>query len=240
MRAQYTHGLNARIEAKPSVRRTIKTKKTSPMPWRHMSFEPVVTRFLDVTLSILLLTFLLPAFLLISLITCLTDGGPVFFTHDRVGFGGKSFPCHKFRSMRLKSDYLLKAYLDTNPDEFENYSIYRKIRRDPRVTPFGNLLRKSSLDEVPQIFNVLKGEMSLVGPRPITPDEIAKYGPSLRLYKTVRPGITGLWQVKGRNEVSYRRRVALDRVYIRKRSIGLYLYILLATVPAVLLQRGSR
>jgi exopolysaccharide production protein ExoY len=239
MCAQYTHGLNAGMQTKLNARRTMKDKKARPMVWRSLSIESMVIRVLDVVLSTILLVFLLPAVLLTTLITTFTDKGPVFFTQNRLGYKGQNFRCHKFRSMKTGSEGLLKAYLEKHPEELENYQIYRKVRKDPRITPFGRLLRKTSLDEVPQIFNVLKGEMSLVGPRPITLDETGKYGASLRIYKSVRPGITGLWQIMGRNRLSYRRRVALDRVYVRRRSIWLYLYILMVTVPVVLLQRGS-
>jgi exopolysaccharide production protein ExoY len=207
---------------------------------RHpLTVQFFLMRLIDIVLSLTLIVFLVPAFAVIALLIKLGDNGPVLFTQERVGYKGRFFPCYKFRSMRPNSDHMLDAYLQANPAEAENWQIYRKLKHDPRVTTTGRLLRKSSLDEFPQLFNVLKGEMSLVGPRPILPGEITKYGRSLRIYQQVRPGITGLWQIMGRNHLSYRSRVALDRIYVRKQSIGLYFYILFMTIPAVVMQRGS-
>jgi exopolysaccharide production protein ExoY len=197
-------------------------------------------RVCDIILSLALILFMLPTFLVIAILIRLEGEGPVLFVQDRVGRGNIFFPCYKFRSMKPNSDYMLSAYLQANAEEAENWRIYRKLKVDPRVTHIGRFLRKSSLDEFPQLFNVLKGEMSLVGPRPILPSEITKYGRSLRIYQRVRPGITGLWQIMGRNQLSYRSRVALDRIFVRKHSIGLYFYILFMTIPAVVFQRGSR
>jgi lipopolysaccharide/colanic/teichoic acid biosynthesis glycosyltransferase len=199
-----------------------------------------VIRGADIFISLFGILFLMPAFLVIAAAIAVCDGGPVFFTQKRVGRDGKYFVCVKFRTMRTDGDRLLQRYLDANPDEKRQWDEYHKLDRDPRITAVGRFLRKTSLDEFPQLINVLKGEMSLVGPRPILPEEVAKYGSSFRIYKSVLPGITGLWQIKGRNQLSYYKRVALDRLFARKMSLIFYVVILVLTIPAVLLQRGSK
>ena len=148
------------------------------------------------------------------------------------------FPCLKFRSMALDADDHLATLLASNPKTGAEWAAHHKLKNDPRITPIGAFLRKTSLDELPQLLNVLRGEMSLVGPRPIVPAEIVRYGRYIRHYYSARPGITGLWQISGRNNISYRRRVALDVLYIRSRSLPLNLYILGRTVPCVLLAEG--
>lgn len=167
------------------------------------------------------------------------DGGRVFFAHERVGRGGRPFPCLKFRSMTPDAAQRLEALLASDPQACAEWGRDHKLRNDPRVTRVGAFLRRSSLDELPQLFNILIGDMSLVGPRPIVADEIAKYGVHYRHYCAVRPGLTGLWQVSGRNDVTYRRRVVMDVAYARRRCLLLNLEILLRTVPAVVLRRGS-
>ena len=165
-------------------------------------------------------------------------GNPVF-TQQRVGRGGKLFPCYKFRSMVIGAEEVLADYLRSNPAAQEEWARTFKLTHDPRITPMGRFLRKSSLDELPQLFNVLRGEMSLVGPRPIVPAEVPRYRSRIRDYNKMRPGLTGLWQVSGRNLVSYRRRVALDSVYARQHTISLDLAILARTIGVVLLGRGA-
>jgi exopolysaccharide production protein ExoY len=201
--------------------------------------ENRVIRLFDIAISLIAIIFLLPIFMLIYLVVWLADGHEPLFSQTRLGFAYREFPCHKFRTMRPNSDHLLKAYLEANPFEAQTWRDYHKLKSDPRVTLIGRVLRKTSLDELPQLFNVLTGQMSLVGPRPIMLSEMEKYGRPLRFYTSVRPGITGLWQIKGRNRLTYRQRVACDRLYVQKRSLGLYLLILIKTIPAVLLQKGS-
>jgi lipopolysaccharide/colanic/teichoic acid biosynthesis glycosyltransferase len=197
-----------------------------------------VTRIIDVTASVVALVFLAPLFIVIALLIKIQDGGPVLFAHHRIGRGGQSFRCLKFRSMVVNAEERLREHLASNAEARKEWAENQKLRKDPRITPVGVFLRKSSIDELPQIINVLLGEMSLVGPRPIVTSEIAHYGRSFRHYCCVRPGITGLWQVSGRNDVSYRRRVALDRAYVRCRGLGLYVVIMFKTVPAVLRSSG--
>ena len=196
-------------------------------------------RICDIFISVVALIALLPALSFVALGVKLQDKGPILFRQTRLGERGTEFKCLKFRSMYVKADELLAQLLRTDAAAAAEWQADHKLRNDPRVTPFGKFLRKSSLDELPQLINVIKGEMSLVGPRPIIHAEIAKYGHSFRHYSSVTPGITGLWQVMGRNDVSYRRRVAMDRLFARRKSLKLYWHILLATVPAVLAQRGS-
>ncbi len=168
------------------------------------------------------------------------DPGPVFFAHMRIGKNGKPFPCYKFRSMVLNSQEMLQKYLAENSAAREEWERDFKLKEDPRVTPIGKVLRRTSLDELPQIFNVLRGEMSLVGPRPVIQEELDKYyGETAKLYYTVKPGITGLWQVSGRSDLGYNERVALDAVYIQNRSIIGDILILWKTIGVVLMKKGA-
>ena len=199
---------------------------------RWSALGKLVKRGLDVVIASTALLILAPLQLVVApAIGC--SGGPVFYGHRRVGRNGKAFLCYKFRTMRPGSDALLAAHLAANPDAAEEWRATRKLRRDPRVTRLGRLLRETSLDELPQVFNVLRGDMSCVGPRPIVFSELQSYGAVARDYFTVRPGLTGLWQVSGRSSVSYEVRVELDRHYVRNRSILFDLMILARTVPAV-------
>ena len=190
-------------------------------------------------LALLGLLFVLPLMIAVALAIWVQDRGPVLFAHRRVGRGGKPFYCLKFRSMALDSEARLAELLATDPVARTEWEADHKLRNDPRVTPLGVFLRKTSLDELPQLFNVLRGEMNLVGPRPIVEAEIVKYGPRFRHYCAVKPGITGLWQVSGRNDVSYRARVAMDTLYARRHSAKLDAWVILATIPAVLARKGS-
>jgi len=162
------------------------------------------------------------------------EGGPVIYRHRRIGRDGQVFECLKFRSMVPNADRVLRRLLDDRPDLRAEWVQDHKLRNDPRVTRLGRFLRRTSLDELPQIWNVLRGEMSLVGPRPVVREELMRYGRSLPVYLSAKPGITGLWQVTGRNDTDYRRRVALDVYYVRRQNILLDLYILLKTTGVVL------
>jgi lipopolysaccharide/colanic/teichoic acid biosynthesis glycosyltransferase len=196
-------------------------------------------RALDVLFSLTAIVFFFPVLLMVGLMVRGQDGGPVFFGQTRIGLGGRNFTCYKFRSMLVDAQARLKHLLATDASARAEWARDHKLKNDPRITGFGRFIRKTSLDEFPQLWNVLRGDMSLVGPRPIVQDEVHRYGRTFLRYAAVRPGITGLWQVSGRNNVSYSRRVALDRLFCRRRSVGLYLYIVFATVPVMLFQRGS-
>ncbi len=198
-----------------------------------------VGRGLDIILTILALVFLAPLMFVVGAVVWLQDGGPCFYAQTRIGRGGITFKCLKFRSMLVDADQRLLALLARDPVAKAEWERDHKLRNDPRITAIGSFLRRSSLDEIPQLVNVLRGEMSLVGPRPIVAAEASRYGRYMRDYCSVTPGITGLWQVSGRNDVSYRRRVALDVTYARSKSLWLDLKILAATIPAVLLRKGS-
>lgn len=169
----------------------------------------------------------------------LRDPGPVLYGHRRIGRHGRVFRCLKFRTMVQDSDAVLARHLAASPEAAAEWAAARKLRADPRVTGIGARLRKASLDELPQLFNVLCGEMSLVGPRPIVTDEARHYGEALAAYLAVRPGVTGLWQISGRSDTSYAERVELDRAYVRGRTMALDLWILVRTVVVVLKGRGS-
>jgi lipopolysaccharide/colanic/teichoic acid biosynthesis glycosyltransferase len=199
-----------------------------------------VKRAIDIVGATALLLLVLPACaLLVPLVRA--DGGPAFYSHPRIGRGGRAFGCLKFRTMVPDADRRLSELLETDPEARAEWETTRKLRRDPRVTRLGRFLRSSSLDELPQLLNVVRGDMSLVGPRPVTRSELANfYGPAAAaLYVTVRPGITGPWQVSGRSDSSYDRRIALDVAYIRKPSLRADLLILLRTVRAVLIRDGA-
>jgi exopolysaccharide production protein ExoY len=189
--------------------------------------------------AITLLLIIAPILASIAVCIALTDGAPVLYRHRRVGFGGREFYCFKFRTMAAKGDALLYERLQRDQAAAEEWRATRKLRNDPRVTRIGSFLRKTSLDEIPQLINIARGEMSFVGPRPIVQAEIAKYGEHFQAYCSVMPGLTGLWQVSGRSDTSYERRVALDMQYLRHRSILLDWKILALTVPTVILGRGS-
>lgn len=216
-------------------------------PGANSRREPVGTwapgffsRALDILIASAALMFFLPVFVLIAIAIKVADPGPVFFRHRRVGLGGRTFGCWKFRSMVVGAEARLAAILAADPEAQREWDETQKLTFDPRVTRLGNFLRRSSLDELPQIFNVLVGEMSIVGPRPIVENEAARYGQHFALYCLVRPGITGLWQISGRSDVQYFERVLLDVRYVSSRTMLRDLRIILLTVPSVLAARGSR
>ncbi|ALG91040.1 exopolysaccharide biosynthesis protein [Actibacterium sp. EMB200-NS6] len=195
-------------------------------------------RLFDIVFALLLFPVALPVTgLLWALTKC--DGGPGFFGHVRIGQNGKAFKCWKIRSMVVDAEKKLKAHLEQNPDAAAEWAKDFKLEKDPRITQLGRFLRKSSLDELPQIWNVLKGEMSFVGPRPIIEAELVKYGGYQWAYLAATPGVTGVWQVSGRNDVSYDERVRMDAEYLEKRSFLFDCAIMLKTVGAVLNRTGK-
>jgi Undecaprenyl-phosphate galactose phosphotransferase WbaP len=198
-----------------------------------------VKRVLDVSLSLLGGLLALPLIVLIAVAIKLTSRGPVFYCQSRVGQGGREFVVRKFRSMVESADQELIEFLQANPLYAAEWRSQQKVTNDPRTTWLGRILRKTSLDELPQLWNVLRGEMSLVGPRPICRNEIAKYGTSYEQYQQVRPGITGLWQVSGRSHTTYEQRVEFDTYYVRNWTLGLDLSILFRTVWVVLSTKGA-
>ncbi len=191
-------------------------------------------RALDIVVSLTALVLLSPLLLMVALLIRVTMGGPVLFSHRRLGLHGRPFDCLKFRSMVSNADAALHLYLVNNPAANEEWKTCQKLRHDPRITTLGRILRRSSIDELPQLFNVLMGQMSCVGPRPIVLDEIGRYGPYWTEYVKTRPGMTGSWQVSGRNRLTYEKRVALDRHYVRRWSLLRDVWILVRTIPAVM------
>ena len=199
----------------------------------------LMKRLIDLGLILMLGAALLPLIVLISLAVKLTSPGPVFFGHRRYGKNGKPFMAWKFRSMVQNADEVLLEHLANHAALREEWEWNHKLKNDPRITWVGRLLRHTSLDELPQLWNALKQEMSLVGPRPIVKEEIHRYGEDFLLYQMVTPGITGLWQVSGRNNVSYERRISLDSYYVRNWSVWLDLYVLARTIGVVLKGDGA-
>ena len=202
-------------------------------------FSRILKAAFDHVVAMLLLVLLTPLLLVLSILVRL-DGGPAFYRHRRIGAGGRTFDCIKFRTMVLDSDAVLRRVLQQDPTAAEEWAATQKLRNDPRVTRLGQFLRRSSLDELPQLLNVLRGEMSLVGPRPIVQAEIARYADNIDYYSETKPGLTGLWQVSGRSDTSYARRVRLDVWYVRNWTLWHDVAILLKTIPAVFLQRGAQ
>jgi exopolysaccharide production protein ExoY len=225
----------------PSVSKdSAKIAKRAPRSFFRAVLESErIIRALDLTISITLLVILAPLLVLLAIAVYVNDPGPIIFAHSRVGRNGTMFKVLKFRSMVKDAQARLQHLLATDAEARASWAAEHKLRNDPRITRFGHFLRKSSLDELPQLINVLRGEMSLVGPRPISPEEAVRYGRYFDLYCSVKPGVTGLWQVCGRNDVSYRRRVALDVSFTRNNTVPLYFAILARTAPAALLARGS-
>jgi Undecaprenyl-phosphate galactose phosphotransferase WbaP len=195
-------------------------------------------RVLDVVGAVTLAVLFSPLLLIVGLVVA-GDRGPIIYSHSRTGRHGRQFGCLKFRTMVPNAEQALRDLLHRDPQRKLEWMQDQKLRNDPRVTPIGRFLRSTSLDELPQLWNVLKGDMSLVGPRPVVRDEWQRYGRRLDTFLAAKPGVTGLWQVMGRNDCSYRRRVALDTFYVRKRNLLLDVFILLRTVKVVLRGRGA-
>ncbi|RWI91956.1 MAG: sugar transferase [Mesorhizobium sp.] len=189
---------------------------------------------MDVTIASIALVLAAPIMLVVALLILATDGGPAIFSHTRVGFNGRRFACYKFRTMVANSQQVLADYLASNPEAAKEWEQNLKFKNDPRVTFLGHILRKSSLDELPQLINVLRGDMSCVGPRPVVPDELQRYGARAIDYLRTRPGLTGAWQVTGRDAIDYPSRVSLDSRYVRNWSIWADVVILVRTVFAVM------
>lgn len=197
-------------------------------------------RLLDIVVAATALVFVLPLLLTVGLLIRLQDGGRAVYSQKRYGRDGRTFHCFKLRSMVLDADARLKEILETDPEARAEWETLQKLSHDPRITPLGHFIRKTSIDELPQLINILKGEMSIVGPRPIVENEISKYGEYYRDYCSVRPGLTGLWQVEGRSDTTYEERVQLDARYAKERTFTGDIMIMLRTVPAVLFSRGAR
>jgi Undecaprenyl-phosphate galactose phosphotransferase WbaP len=198
-----------------------------------------IARLLDISLILLAAPYIILAAFIITILIKLDSPGPVFYRQTRIGRHGRRFPVFKFRTMVENADEVLQSYLDSSPSLKAQWLATHKLKQDPRVTRLGARLRKSSLDELPQLWNIMIGDMSFVGPRPIVDAEVEKYGKCFDLYIQVRPGLTGLWQVSGRNDTTYEHRVELDEYYVRNKSLKLDLQILWQTVFVVLKRTGA-
>jgi len=203
--------------------------------------KSIPKRAFDIIFSLTVLMILSPVFGLIALlIKIISSDGPIFFAHKRVGLNGKEFDCYKFRTMSPDAEKILNKLFDEQPELKDEFQKDFKLKHDPRIIPvIGNLLRKTSLDELPQFFNVLKGDMSVVGPRPIINEEKVKYGYAINQFLSAKPGITGLWQVSGRNDVSYQTRISMDIKYIENRNFLMDLKIIFKTVLVMLIKDGA-
>ena len=204
-----------------------------------MSWNLAFKRFGDLILVIAGGLLILPFLLLIALAVKVTSPGPVLYGHKRLGLNGKHFYAYKFRSMVMDADKKLQSLLDSDPQLKAEWEASRKLKQDPRVTSIGKFLRRTSFDEFPQLLNILKGDMSLVGPRPVTDPELEKYGENARRVLTIKPGLTGLWQVSGRSDIDYAERVSYDLYYLQSWSAWLDLWILYRTPGVILRGRGA-
>ena len=203
------------------------------------STQKVIKRVMEMILMFLSIPFLLTLFVVVAFLIKVTSPGPVFYKHKRIGLDGKEIWIWKFRTMTHNSEFALQEHIKENPVLQMEWKSSFKLKHDPRITTIGRFLRRTSLDELPQIWNVLKGEMSLIGPRPIVQAEIALYGDEFEIYKQILPGITGLWQISGRNDLPYHDRVKLDVYYIQNWSIWLDIHILMHTILSTLQARGA-
>src|SRR6266478_3894952 len=206
----------------------------SPVPVGMM-----LKRTVDIVFALSGIVILAPLLIICFAVTALTSPGPALFRHRRVGFNGRHFECLKFRTMVTDAPERLRKLLESDPSAAAEWATNRKLRNDPRITAIGAILRKSSLDELPQLFNVLRGDMSIVGPRPVTEEELVMYSGAINAYLACRPGITGLWQVSGRSTTTYNKRIACDTFYARNWSMTLDAKILIVTIPALLVSDGA-
>lgn len=199
----------------------------------------VVKRIFDILFSLLGMIIVIPICVALAIYIYIDDPGPIFYSKPRIGKGNKEFICYKFRSMYVNGDEILKKYLEENPAARAEWDEFAKLKDDPRVTPAGKFMRKTSLDELPQIFNVILGNMSLVGPRPYLPREREAMGDYLSIISMTQPGITGLWQISGRSEISFARRLQMDSWYVHNWSVWMDFAYLLKTVVVVLKRKGA-
>jgi Undecaprenyl-phosphate galactose phosphotransferase WbaP len=204
-----------------------------------MSWNLGIKRFIDLSIVIVGGILILPALLLFALLIKISSPGPVLYGHTRLGRNGKHFKAYKFRSMVVDAEEQLELMLESNPKIREEWEKNHKLKNDPRVTKIGRFLRRTSFDEFPQLYNILKGEMSLVGPRPVVDKEVEKYGENYNRIFSVKPGLTGLWQVSGRSDTDYGERVAFDTYYLQSWSVWLDLWILYKTVGVVIRGKGA-
>jgi Undecaprenyl-phosphate galactose phosphotransferase WbaP len=205
----------------------------------RISWNLTIKRCLDIGLVIVGGTVILPFLLVIALLIKLSSPGPVLYKHRRLGQNGKELAVYKFRSMVANADEKLKAMLEADPKLRAEWEVNFKLKDDPRITGIGKFLRRTSFDEFPQLINVIKGEMSLVGPRPVTQNEVKRYGEDFQRIFSVKPGLTGLWQVSGRSDTDYEERIAYDSYYLQSWSVWIDIWVLYKTIGVVLRGKGA-
>lgn len=197
-------------------------------------------RLFDIFFSLFVLIAASPIFIILTLFIRLTSKGKAFYSQERIGRGGAPFKCYKFRTMHLDAEKRLNDLLSTNPEMKKEWEEKHKLTNDPRVTKMGKFLRKTSLDELPQFFNVLKGDLSVVGPRPVVYEEIQRhYGAKAYKILSIRPGLTCIWQISGRSDTSYQRRIQLDEQYVDRRSLLFDLLLIIKTIPKMISSKGA-
>lgn len=196
-------------------------------------------RLFDIVFSLAVLILFSPIYLILALLIALTSSGPIFYVHERIGKNHQPFNCIKFRTMVTNADEVLQQIMVTSPHLSQEYADNFKLKKDPRITPIGRFLRVTSLDEFPQFWNVLKGDMSVVGPRPLVREELPKYGKYIDRILTSRPGITGLWQVSGRNNIPYPRRVQIDLYYVNYQNFWMDVWVIIKTIGVVVFPRNN-
>ncbi|GAA6617702.1 sugar transferase [Scytonema sp. NUACC26] len=218
-------------------------KKTPRIKPKGLSFQALngefAKRLFDIVFSLLVLILFSPVYLLLGLLIALSSDGPIFYIQERVGKNYKPFNCIKFRTMVTNADEVLVQIMETSPHLRDEFETNFKLKHDPRITKIGRFLRITSLDEFPQFWNVLKGDMSVVGPRPLVEEELPKYGCYIDQILTIRPGITGLWQVSGRNDIPYPRRIQIDLHYVKFRNLWLDLWIIFKTIGVVVIPKNN-
>ena len=232
-----TFRLSERIPRYAAVPADVPVVDVSPQ--RSSPIGGKAKRCFDVVFASVALIALSPLFLLIAMLIKASDGGSILYRHRRVGWHMRSFDCLKFRTMVQNGDHVFRLHLQAFPEAAQEWHEARKLKDDPRITTVGKVLRELSLDELPQLINIIRGDMSVVGPRPVVLDELRLYGPHADSYLEARPGLTGAWQVSGRNDVSYAVRATLDRTYVEKWSLASDVVIILKTIPAVISAKGS-
>lgn len=218
-------------------------KKTPRVKLKGLSLQGIngefAKRLFDILFSLLVLILFSPVYLILALVIALSSRGPIFYVQERVGKNYKPFNCIKFRTMVSNADEILIQMMETSPHLQQEFEANFKLKKDPRITKIGRFLRITSLDEFPQFWNVLKGDMTVVGPRPLVSEELPKYGCYIDQILTIRPGITGLWQVSGRNDIPYPRRVQIDLYYVKFRTFWLDLWIVLKTIGVVVIPKDN-
>lgn len=227
------------VVSKPVVNKAV-VKPLAQQRIRHgQKYRNFTKRLFDIIFSLLVLVLCAPVYLALSIAIVSTSSGPIFYIQERVGKNYRHFGCIKFRTMIPDADRLLDRMMAQSEDMRQEFSENFKLKQDPRITKIGKFLRTTNLDEFPQFINVLKGEMSIVGPRPLVPEEIARYGAKIDRVLTIRPGITGLWQVSGRNDIPYEQRINIDVSYVKRRNLWLDLRIIFKTILLTVVPKNN-